>query len=41
MGETENRTTLVVVFTTREGEIRIISARPVTKQGINRYESGI
>ena len=41
IGETENGMVLVVVFTMREDEIRIISARPATKQEINRYESGI
>ena len=41
IGETDKGSILVVVFTMREDEIRIISARPATKQEINRYESGI
>ena len=41
IGETEKGSILVVVFTMHEDEIRIISARPATKQEINRYESGI
>ena len=41
IGETENGNILVVVFTMRKDDIRIISARPATQKEINRYESGI
>jgi uncharacterized protein len=40
IGETEEGAVLVVVFTMREDEIRIISARPATQKEIRRYESG-
>jgi len=40
IGETEQGIILVVVFTMREDEIRVISARPATQKEIRRYESG-
>ncbi|MEH2321234.1 BrnT family toxin [Nostoc sp.] len=41
MGETENGSIIVVVFTMRSEQIRIISARKATKRECQRYESGI
>jgi uncharacterized protein len=41
IGESENGLILVVVFTMRDEQIRIISARQATKQERQRYESGI
>ena len=38
--ETEQGMILVVVFTMREDEIRVIRARPATQKEIRRYESG-
>ena len=40
IGQTEQGMILVVVFTMREDEIRVISARPATQKEIGRYESG-
>jgi uncharacterized protein len=40
IGEAETGQVVVVVFTMRQDDIRIISARPATKQEISRYESG-
>jgi uncharacterized DUF497 family protein len=41
MGEAENGSIIVVVFTMRGKQIRIISARKATKRECQRYESGI
>ena len=41
MGETENGSIVVVVFTMRDKQIRIISARIATKRESQGYESGI
>lgn len=41
IGETENGSIVVVVFTMRDEQIRIISAREATKKERQRYESGI
>lgn len=41
MGEAENGSIIVVVFTMRGEQIRIISARKATKRECQRYESGI
>ena len=41
IGESENGSILVVVFTMREEKIRIISARKATKRERKRYEEGI
>jgi uncharacterized DUF497 family protein len=41
IGEAENGSTLVVVFTMHGEQIRIISARKTTKVERKRYEEGI
>jgi len=41
IGETESGAIVVVVFTMRGQQIRIISARIATKRECQRYESGI
>jgi uncharacterized DUF497 family protein len=41
MGATENGAIVVVVFTMRDKQIRIISARIATKRESQGYESGI
>jgi uncharacterized DUF497 family protein len=41
IGESENGSIVVVVFTMRGERIRIISARRATKRECQRYESGI
>jgi uncharacterized protein len=41
IGEVENGLIAVVIFTMRDENIRIISARPATKREIKEYESGI
>jgi uncharacterized protein len=41
IGEMENGSIVVVIFTMRDENIRIISARPATKREIQEYESGI
>jgi uncharacterized protein len=41
IGEVENGSLVVVVFTMRGEQIRIISARKATKRECQRYESGI
>lgn len=41
IGEAENGSVVVVVFTMRGERIRIISARKATKRECQRYESGI
>jgi uncharacterized protein len=41
MGEAENGSTIVVVFTMRGEQIRIISARKATKIERKKYEEGI
>ena len=41
IGEAENGSLIVVVFTVRGEEIRIISARKATKKERKRYEEGI
>jgi len=41
IGEAENGTIVVVVFTMRGQQMRIISARRATKRECQRYESGI
>ena len=41
IGESENGSILVVVFTMRDEQIRIISARKATKRERKRYEQGI
>jgi uncharacterized protein len=41
IGEVENGSIAVVIFTMRDENIRIISARPATKREIKEYESGI
>ena len=41
LGEAENGSVVVVVFTMRGEQIRIISARKATKRECQRYESGI
>lgn len=41
IGESENGSIVVVVFTMRRERIRIISARRATKRECQRYESGI
>jgi uncharacterized protein len=41
MGEAENGLTIVVVFTVRGEQIRIISARKATKIERKKYEEGI
>lgn len=41
IGETENGSIVIVVFTMRGEQIRIISARKATKQECQRYESGV
>jgi uncharacterized DUF497 family protein len=40
IGEAENGLIVVVVFTMRSEQIRIISARRATKRECQRYESG-
>ncbi len=40
IGAIETGQIVVVVFTMRQDDIRIISARTATSQEINRYESG-
>jgi uncharacterized protein len=40
IGATENGLVVVIVFTMREQQIRIISARPATKQERQQYVSG-
>jgi uncharacterized DUF497 family protein len=40
IGEAENGSIVVVVFTMRGEQIRIISARRATKRECQRYESG-
>ncbi len=40
LGESEKRLLLVVVFTMRENNIRLISARKATKQERRNYEQG-
>lgn len=41
IGETENGLILVIVFTMRGENIRLISARKATKRERKRYEEGI
>ncbi len=41
MGEAENGSTIVVIFTMRGEQIRIISARKATKIERKKYEEGI
>ena len=41
IGEAENGSVLVIIFTMREQKIRIISARKATKKERKRYEEGI
>lgn len=41
IGEAENGSIIVVVFTMRGEQIRIISARKATKRERKRYEEGI
>ena len=41
MGETENGSIVVVVFTIRDEVFRIISARKATKRECRQYEQGI
>ena len=41
IGEAENGGIMVVVFTMREEQIRIISARMATKRERQKYEEGI
>jgi len=41
VGETENGSLIVVVFTIRDEKIRIISARKATKSERKQYEQGI
>jgi uncharacterized protein len=41
IGEAENGSIVVVVFTMRGQQMRIISARSATKRECQRYESGI
>jgi uncharacterized protein len=41
MGEAENGSTIVVVFTMRGEQIRIMSARKATKIERKKYEEGI
>ena len=41
IGEAENGAIVVVVFTMRGQQMRIISARRATKRECQRYESGI
>lgn len=41
IGEAENGSIVVVVFTMRSERIRIISARKATKRECHQYESGI
>jgi len=41
IGETENGLMLVIVFTMRGENIRLISARKATKRERKRYEEGI
>ena len=41
IGEAENGSIVVVVFTMRSDQIRIISARTATKRERQQYESGI
>jgi uncharacterized protein len=41
IGATENGSIVVVVFTIRDKQIRIISARNATKMEYQSYESGI
>ena len=41
IGETENGSVLIIIFTMREQKIRIISARKATKKERKRYEEGI
>ncbi|WP_110985747.1 BrnT family toxin [Acaryochloris thomasi] len=41
IGETDGGLPVVVVFTMRGEQIRIISARPATKQERQNYESGL
>ncbi len=40
IGATENDLIVVMVFTMRDQQIRLISARPATKQECQKYESG-
>ena len=41
IGEAENGLTIVIVFTMRGEQIRIISARKATKRERKKYEEGI
>lgn len=41
IGEAENGSIVVVVFTMRGKQIRIISARSATKRECQQYESGV
>jgi uncharacterized protein len=41
IGATENGSIVVVVFTMRDKQIRVISARIATKREYQSYESGI
>ena len=41
IGEAENGSIVVVVFTMRGEQLRVISARRATKRECQRYESGI
>ena len=41
IGEAENGSMIVVIFTMRNEKIRIISARKATKRERKRYEEGI
>jgi uncharacterized protein len=41
IGEAENGSIVVVVFTMRDQQVRIISARRATKRECQGYESGI
>jgi hypothetical protein len=41
IGEAENGSLIVVIFTMRDDKIRIISARKATKMERKRYEEGI
>ena len=40
IGEVENGSTIVVVFTMRSEQIRIISARKATRRECKKYEEG-
>ena len=41
IGEAENGSLIVIIFTMRDDKIRIISARKATKTERKRYEEGI